>query len=197
MNRQHTSQEKEPEPFVTCRKCGGDMEQVSAENKSPLIMECRSCNHREHAEFQVPPEDFSDRNEMVYCRVVACRTSEKASKDEIKALRILIPDLGDLPIIEATRQINQSQNFDLGFHPAEEAQRLLAKVEDMGLQGILVGPDDDDAPDSSEQSFFESFGAPVTVGDPDEEYTVIPAWYLLAAAVLLISVAAVLVWMLL
>jgi hypothetical protein len=38
-----------------CRRCGGRMVRVSAEDTSPLIVECEHCGHQEHAEIQLTP----------------------------------------------------------------------------------------------------------------------------------------------
>jgi DNA-directed RNA polymerase subunit M/transcription elongation factor TFIIS len=56
-------QEKEkkeqiPEDFTTCRKCNAMMQQISAKNQSPLIMQCRQCGYKEYAEIQISPQAF-------------------------------------------------------------------------------------------------------------------------------------------
>ena len=43
------------EDAVKCRICGGGMERVSEVDRSPLILACISCGHKEHLEIQIPP----------------------------------------------------------------------------------------------------------------------------------------------
>lgn len=81
------------------------MQRVSAENENPLIVECRSCGHREYAEFLISPNVFFDDKEVGFRRVVVCREGGKARADEVRALRKLNQELGSLSMSEAARRI--------------------------------------------------------------------------------------------
>jgi len=183
------------EPFETCRKCGAVMQRVSEENESPLIMECRDCSHREHAEVQISPDDFFDNNEPEYRRVLVYREDDKTNAKEVRGLRKLIPELGGLPMTAAIKRIEESRHIDLGFHSLDDAQELIQQVESLGLT-VLVLPQDETPIDDQDNSYrlFEPFGAPVSVGEPGVDSIVIPfVWILIAAAL----VVALLVWLLL
>jgi len=176
------------EPFATCRHCGGVMERISKENESPLIMECRTCAHREHTEIQVSPGDFFANEEVVYRRVVVCREDEQAKAAEVQALRRLIPDLGELAMSETVKRVAASKYFDLGTYPLEEAQTLLKKAEASGFKAILEDPGENTVADQEKHGFLEPCGAPVTVDEPGEETTLIPFSWILTGVALIVVV---------
>jgi hypothetical protein len=170
------------------------MQRVSVQNESPLIVECRSCAHREYAEVLISPNGFFDNKKVEYRRVVVCRESEKAKVWEVRALRKLKPEFGGLPMNEAVRRIGSSRYIDLGVHSLDDAQNILERTEAQGLKARLEHPDENTIADQERYRFFEQFGAPVSVGEPGEDTIVIPfGWILIGIALIL----AVLVWMLL
>ncbi len=170
------------------------MKRVSKENMSPLIMECQTCAHREYAEIQISPKGFFGNKSVEYSRVVVRREGNKATAEEVRALRKLDQDLGSLPMGEAVKRIGSSQSIDLGVHCLEDAQDLLKKAETCGLKAMLVPPEEDSLDHQDKRRFFEPFGAPVSVGEPGEDTTVIPLGWIVIGAALILSL---LVWMLL
>jgi len=166
------------------------MKQVSAPDTSPLIMECRRCGHREYAEIHVPAP-WSPVEQTVY-RLVVHRTKGPAKAEEVKDFRKLSPELRSLPVHMAAQRIGSNLIVDLGKHSAEEAKALFNKATELGLNASLIGLDDY-TEEQEKQRLFEPFGAPVSVGEPGEETTVIPFEWLLIG-VLLISVIVWLLW---
>ncbi len=182
------------EDFVVCRQCGGSMERVSPANKSPLIMECQSCGLRQLAEIQVPPPWGIDKKGVEYTRVVVYRVEGPAKAKEIQALRKLNEELGRLPAEKAAKRIGAGQSIDLGVHLLEDAQDLLKRAEAWGLKARLELPKENSLSLKDKvKQLFESFGAPVTVGEPGEDTTVIPfGWIVIGGALIF----AVIVWVL-
>lgn len=182
------------EAFETCRKCGAVMQRVSEENENPVIMECSSCYHREHAEIQATPE-FNFENVEIGCkRVVVCRVSKKTSAKEVRALRSLSSGLASLSMTEAIKRIESSKYIDLGVYPSGDAQLLLTRAESLGLKAVLDNPDESSIADLDESSLYESSGTPVSVGAPGVNSIVIPYVWIIIFFVLIL---AAIVWLLL
>lgn len=175
------------EDFEVCRECGSAMKRVSPVDQSPLIMECQGCGHREWAEIQVPPPWPGDDRSVEYKRVVVYRAGGPAKAEEVRALRKLSAELNRLPMAEAAKRVESCQAVDLGVHPLEDAQDLLKRAEAMGLKAGLEGPDEGSiVSDDKRLRFFEPFGAPVTVGEPGEDTTIIPfGWIVMGGAVII------------
>jgi hypothetical protein len=175
------------EDFEVCRECGGAMQRVSPVDKSPLIMECQGCGHREWAEIQVPPPWRGDERGVEYKRVVVYRAEGPAKAEELQALRKLSEELGTLPVAEAAKTVASSQTIDLGTHPLQDAQALLKRAEALSLKAGLELPEEQSIGSQDKGlRFFEPFGAPVTVGGLGEDSKVIPfGWIGMGGAAIL------------
>jgi hypothetical protein len=177
-----------PPSFHTCKQCGGAMKQVSPPDVSPVIMECRRCHHREYAEILVPPP-WSPVEQTAY-RVIVHRTAGPAKAPEVRAFRKLSQELRSLPVHVAAEQIGSNLIVDLGMYSEDDAVALLKQATELGLDASLIGPEDYIT--DQDERFFESFGAPVSVGEPGEETTVIPFGWILIGVTLIAAV----VWLL-
>lgn len=178
-----------PPSFYICKQCGGAMKQVSPPDTSPVIMECRRCQHREYAEILVP-QPWAPVVQTEY-RLVVHRTPGPAKAPEVKAFRKLSQELRSLPVHVAAEQIGSNLIIDLGMHSDEDAQALLKQATALGLDASLIGPEGYIT--DQDERLFEPFGSPVSVGDPGEETTVIPFGWILIGA-LLITVVVWLLW---
>jgi len=183
-----TDMQAVPPSFYICKQCGGPMKQVSPPDVSPVIVECRRCHHREYAEILVPPP-WSPVEQTAY-RVIVHRTEGPAKAQEVRAFRKLSQELQSLPVHVAAEQIGSNLIVDLGMHSDEDAQALLKQATALGLDASLIGPDGYIT--DQDERFFESFGAPVSVGEPGEETTVIPFGWILIGVLLIAAV----VWLL-
>ncbi len=169
------------------------MERVSAENTSPLIAECQHCGHRELAEVHFSPPWPPDKRSVKYTRVVVYKAEGKAEAEEIRELRKLNQELSRLPMNETAKRIGSSQSIDLGVHRLEDAQDLLKRAEAWGLKAMLELPEENSFGHQDKRRFFEPFGAPVSVGEPGEDTTVIPfVWIVIGGALILVLI----VWVL-
>ena len=175
--------------LADCRQCGGEMQTVSKENASPLVVQCQACGHREYAEVQFPGPDFPPIPEVEYRHVLVYRNGEKASAAEIQALRKLNRKMAGLPMHQAVKRIGRSKCIDLGVYLLDEALVVLNNAQSQGLRVGLTSPDEPvEWGDGDEKEFFS---APVTVGQPDEDVRIIPFPWILIGAVVVISV---LIW---
>ncbi len=182
------------EDFTTCRKCNSTMKRISPEDSSPLVVECKKCGHQEWAEIQVPPPWSGDNKGEAESRVVVYKNAGKIEAKVAMALRKANEDLGSLPVNEAIKRIASSTVIDLGVHELEAAKDLQKRLEILGLKVRLVDPEEHVFEEAEEmESFFESFGAPVTVGKPGEDTIVIPFGWIVLGIVLIVGVIVILV----
>jgi hypothetical protein len=171
------------------------MKRVSPVDTSPLIMECKKCGHREWAEIQVPPPWSGDDKGVEYKRVVVYRAEGPTQAEEIQALRKLSEELRRLPATEAAQRIGSSQAIDLGIYPVQDAHDILKRAEALGLKAGLERPEEQSkVTDDKRLRLFEPFGAPVTVGEPGEDTSVVPfGWIVIGGAVIIAVIIVLLV----
>ncbi len=182
------------EDFAICQKCNGTMKRISPKDSSPFIVACKKCGHQEWAEIQVPPTWDGDNNGVPERRVVVYKKAGKVEAKVAMALRKVNEDLARLPVNEAIKKITSSTVIDLGVHEMEAAKDIQKRLEILGLKVRLVDPEEHVFEETEEkESFFEPFGASVTVGAPGEDSRIIPFWLIAFGAMLIIGVIAILV----
>lgn len=185
--------EIKPHPFIVCKKCSGVMKCITDKNKSPLIMECQECKHREWAEIQIPPPWPPADMDFQYVRVVVYKKPGEIGIKDVQAFRKLSEELGSVSIAEAVKRVKSSSFVDLGVYCIEGAQKVLDMAESYGLMAELENPEKSLEKDREKYWFFKPFGAPVTVGSSGEDVTIIPFLWIIISLVILLGV---IVWFL-
>lgn len=183
--------------FVICKMCQTKLVCISLPDTSPVIMECPKCGHREYAEILLSPPWPPVSDKELNNRILIHRKVGPASAHELKALRQLHPDFKSLTIDDLKEMISTLKVIDMGVFYKDDAQKLIAKSQQLGLQATLeqveIPFSISDHEDTNKTHFWENFGAPVSVGDPESDEQIIPFVWII---VILCMILLILYWFL-